>query len=251
MLCLSVFIILRGHPSSGGYLSLTGPGQTTTPGDLTQAGGFTVNSTDVTGISLSSASVNPGSGGIYISDTDDGGIYIINNPTPPITNPGIVLLDSVGGIGLYSSAAAHGIELQSLNNHLRLYGYTQVDIQNQGGANGINVTNTGSGTITILNGNSGSGIIIQDTGTSGISIFSSGPVVMSANTPSPLTIEADLVRVGRSGTKLQFFNNIGAGAVQQGVTGSLSLVTDANAKFVLTSIIAALANYNLILNSTT
>jgi hypothetical protein len=40
--------------SGGGYLSLTGPGRTATPGDLTQAGGFTVNAASTTGISLNS-----------------------------------------------------------------------------------------------------------------------------------------------------------------------------------------------------
>lgn len=37
----------------GGYASLTGPGQTVTPGDLTQAGGFTVNDPGTTGFHAS------------------------------------------------------------------------------------------------------------------------------------------------------------------------------------------------------
>ncbi len=41
-----------GGASVGGYKSLTGPGETATPGDLTQAGGFTVNDTVGDGIEL-------------------------------------------------------------------------------------------------------------------------------------------------------------------------------------------------------
>lgn len=43
---------LTGHPSSGTYVSLTGPGETVTPGDLTQEGGFFVNDVDGHGITL-------------------------------------------------------------------------------------------------------------------------------------------------------------------------------------------------------
>jgi hypothetical protein len=38
--------------STGGYASLTGPGQTTTPGDLTQAGGLTVSDPGTTGLQV-------------------------------------------------------------------------------------------------------------------------------------------------------------------------------------------------------
>ena len=41
-----------GEPAGGGYLSLTGPGQTATPGDLTQEGGFVVNVSDSTGFNV-------------------------------------------------------------------------------------------------------------------------------------------------------------------------------------------------------
>lgn len=45
------------HAAGGGglYASLTGPGQTVTPGNLTQAGGFTINDTLASGIYLSSS----------------------------------------------------------------------------------------------------------------------------------------------------------------------------------------------------
>ena len=49
-------------------------------------------------------------------------------------------------------------------------------------------------------------------------------------------------------TDLSFF--AGGKVAQQTVTGALSAITDANAKAVLTSLIHALANYNLIVNGT-
>lgn len=44
-----------GGGGGGGYKSLTGAGETTTPGDLTQAGGFTVDDVNGDGIMLTSA----------------------------------------------------------------------------------------------------------------------------------------------------------------------------------------------------
>ena len=43
-----------GHPSSSFYASLTGPGESTTPGDLTQDGGFTITDSEGHGITFTS-----------------------------------------------------------------------------------------------------------------------------------------------------------------------------------------------------
>lgn len=61
----------------GGYASLTGPGQTTTPGMLIQAGGFQINdNTPGDGIFMNTT------GGIFIKDTQTGGIYIDEQGPP-------------------------------------------------------------------------------------------------------------------------------------------------------------------------
>lgn len=59
----------------------------------------------------------------------------------------------------------------------------------------------------------------------------------------------DGIRIGKSGGKVGFYG--GTTATQQAITGALSAVTDANAKAVLTSIIAALTGTNLVTNTTT
>jgi hypothetical protein len=65
--------VVRGG-GSGGYASLTGAGETATPGDLTQAGGFTVNDTAGDGIELESTG-----GGISITNTESGAINIVDS----------------------------------------------------------------------------------------------------------------------------------------------------------------------------
>ena len=60
--------IVTVDTGSGGYASLTGPGETTTPGDLTQLGGFTVTDIAAHGFTFSTALgqifLNTFSGGI-------------------------------------------------------------------------------------------------------------------------------------------------------------------------------------------
>lgn len=76
---------------------------------------------------------------------------------------------------------------------------------------------------------------------------SSGFVGVGGHNPS----EANII-AGANNSSLGFFGSLGH--TKQAVTGALSSVTDANAKAVLTSIIAALASasgYNLVTNSTT
>ena len=70
-----------GEPVGGGYVSLTGPGQTATPGDLTQEGGFTVNVSSSAGVNVNAtgplAAVQVSSeAGILIFDTSSSGVQI-------------------------------------------------------------------------------------------------------------------------------------------------------------------------------
>ncbi len=65
---------------SGGYKSLTGAGETSTPGDLIQDGGFTVTDSDGDGIDLvtfGTLNIQTIGGTIQISATDNGAIVKI------------------------------------------------------------------------------------------------------------------------------------------------------------------------------
>src|ERR1700733_11234639 len=108
-------VIDTGGGGGGVYASLTGAGETTTPGDLTQAGGFTVNEAGSTGIVLSDA----GSGGVTINDSGAAGALMeatrttvgatgvtISSTTPPNAfTPGI-LIDDIGGGGVTLESAS-------------------------------------------------------------------------------------------------------------------------------------------------
>lgn len=86
-----------------GYASLTGPGETATPGDLTQAGGFTVDDTAGDGITLLMSGATShniltiaqeGLGGIEIFDTGGGGILMESTGQIALTPQGEILLTS-------------------------------------------------------------------------------------------------------------------------------------------------------------
>jgi len=80
---------------SGGYDSLTGAGETATPGDLTQAGGFTVNAADATGINLNSSAASIQ---LVNSDSGNSGVNIENSNA---TNTGGIGIGDMGTNGVY------------------------------------------------------------------------------------------------------------------------------------------------------
>jgi len=78
-----------GGASVGGYASLTGPGQTATPGDLTQEGGFVVNS---------------GGAGIVLDNNGPPGFGFLNL----VSNSGIALTESTTtGVNIQTNAAGY------------------------------------------------------------------------------------------------------------------------------------------------
>jgi len=111
------------HVAAGGgaaYASLTGPGYTTTPGDLTQAGGFTVNNPSggsAMGIQLINNTTasnmqlinyggqlniqNHGNNGMNISDLGTQGLYISGVAAATPGDPGATLPTSVRMYGSY------------------------------------------------------------------------------------------------------------------------------------------------------
>lgn len=87
---------------SGGYASLTGPGQATSPGNLTQAGGFTINANTTMGILLT-ASGGMGGGAVNVMQLTVGTpVFASPNDslTLQVTAPGGMSLQDRGGGGI-------------------------------------------------------------------------------------------------------------------------------------------------------
>ena len=115
---------------AGGYASLTGAGETATPGDLVQAGGFEVDSpagSAITfsavlfiqnlsggGFSVTDHSTGAHAGGVHINSTGDLGIVISDQGSAALTHKGIFLIENGDGNIVLSTAATtgpYGIEL--------------------------------------------------------------------------------------------------------------------------------------------
>ena len=72
-----------GTPISGsGYKSLTGAGETATPGDLTQEGGLDVEAP--AGSSVGFTVNNAAPAGIHITDDSTGGLYLLSKGANPL-----------------------------------------------------------------------------------------------------------------------------------------------------------------------
>ena len=115
-------------PIGGGYLSLTGPGETQTPGDLTQAGGFTVDDSVGHGITFQSAAIiqsvaedgftvsDNSSNGIVFTERGSVGIVLVDGGSYTPTTNGIFLLEQGNGPIILQTAgftSAPGIQLEN------------------------------------------------------------------------------------------------------------------------------------------
>jgi hypothetical protein len=184
------------------YASLTGPGETSTPGSLTQAGGFIVNDDAGDGIYLNIGpsgssgidlinTVAAGTG-ININNTTSGGLHITDNSSTGLfieedsDDGGISIGDGGGGITieeyggggiLLQDGAGGGITLHETN----LGGITLHD----DGAGGVKIEETSTG-----------GVLISDAGSGGVNITetSTGPINISGSaTPVTLGAASDLL----------------------------------------------------------
>lgn len=145
-----------GNPVSG-YASLTGPGETVTPGDLTQLGGFTITSSSAMGINLT----DNGAGGIQITETGSFGIYLVSSSGIQLNDSYGIQLNETGGSGILVTANGSSIGIAA----------------NAGGS--IALTSDGGFGVTDNAGislieNGAGGINIQDNGSGGITIGSAG-----------------------------------------------------------------------------
>ena len=114
-----VEISARG--GSGGYASLTGPGETTTPGALTQAGPFTVDG---------DFGVVDGSSAIAVTSTsaemssDNVAIFDSNGDTIEVTNAGAIAITSTTGQGMFANANQATISTGSVGQKLAFFDST-------------------------------------------------------------------------------------------------------------------------------
>jgi hypothetical protein len=117
-----------------GYASLTGPGETTTPGDLTQLGGLRITDTGASGFEVFT----------------DGPLQVTcNNGTPLlIENAG------TGGIKIYEPAAGP-IQILADTNASRIL----VEANGTGGANVVNIQSVGSGGAVGIAGGANAGFL--------------------------------------------------------------------------------------------
>jgi hypothetical protein len=124
-------VIDTGGGGGGVYASLTGAGETVTPGDLTQAGGLDVNDTaGTTGINLVGTST---AGAITIENSSSAGITI---ETTGATTDGVLIQNGSG-----SSGDQGGVLIQNLapTGNISLgFGVSLQDLH----ANGVFVTGT-------------------------------------------------------------------------------------------------------------
>jgi hypothetical protein len=117
-----------------GYASLTGPGETTTPGDLTQLGGLRVTDT--------------GSGGFEVFT--DGPLQVTCNNG----NPLLVENTGTGGVKVYANGAGPLTLLADTNASL-----IHVEANGGGGVNVVNVESVGSGGAVGIAGGANAGFL--------------------------------------------------------------------------------------------
>ena len=202
-------------PTGGGsgYASLTGAGETATPGALVQAGPFTVENTAAFGSGT----------GIDLKDTGDAGILITNNGTNItyagagicIDDPDMYGVTIVTGANPYTGSPPQGSQtIDIINSQLGLpvmlfeggnsgainLVATHAKIQIQDDSSGITIAADSSGPLTIESQNqiiientnpAAAGIYITDAGTGA----ASGMSITAADGGNGIYINANLLRI--------------------------------------------------------
>jgi hypothetical protein len=140
----------------GGYASLTGPGQTVTPGDLTQAGGFTVNDTAGDGINFTST-------GGAASLTSSSGNVTVGSGTglSALQGSGTVTVENLGTSAALSAPAAGGMTM----------------VGGSPGSGEVQVTGAGGNQVVITGGSAGNEITLNSGGQ--MSLIVPGGVALS------------------------------------------------------------------------
>jgi hypothetical protein len=164
--------------SSSGYVSLTGAGETATPGALVQKGPFTV---------LNTAAFGSGTG-IDLKDTGDAGILITNNGSNItyagagicVYDPDVYGISIISGANPYTGSPAQGHEnIDIINSQVGV----PVMLFEGGSSAGINLVTTNSK------------IQLEDS-SSGITIATSSVGVLTITTEDKIVIENTAVSGG-------------------------------------------------------
>lgn len=172
-----------GAPIGGGYKSLTGPGETATPGDLIQAGGFKVDDSVGDSVQLTSS----GTGGVYL--IDGGGIWGLPQPGVHITE------DNTGPIEI-SQAGDGDITIENVT----AVGNTAILANAAGGTltisstgTGFNITNNGSVSLVIMDNSPGTGLEITDNTPGTLTIKSNGAGIALVAPPGTITANGNVL----------------------------------------------------------
>lgn len=161
--------------SSGGYASLTGPGQTATPGELDQAGAFTVTTpvSDTTGIYLT----DQGTGGIGIETAS--GTLGLDTTTGSL---GFKVLGGSGDINLTNDGTG-SVLISAFTGIMSLGGSGGIEVTDDS-SSGLTITETGSGGITLTDDSAGITLVSP---ASGATLFTADVL---AHLPTPATAPA-------------------------------------------------------------
>lgn len=157
---MSTFPFGGSQPGGGRYASLTGDGETETPGDLTQAGGLSIPipSGDDFGFEVR----DDGDGGINLKTNGAGGVNVVDTGS--------------GGLNFNAEGATSSINIVDAGNG----GLTVIEK----GDGGLIVNNQGTGGLVLESTNDG-GIELLNTGNGGLLIQSDGADLEGVTLLSP------------------------------------------------------------------
>ena len=149
------------EPPSSGYASLTGPGETATPGALTQEGGFFVSDTATEGIALSS-------NGIVSVTSTASALALVGDAEAYIQSSGHVNVLS-GSADIILTAASDDISVNATTLELNataigFFGHAAVGMPGIFGAlSAVTDTNAKTVLIYLVNALAGMGLVGNDT----------------------------------------------------------------------------------------
>ena len=171
--------VIDAGGGGGGYASLTGPGQTATPGDLVQLGGFEVFDTAGDGVQLESA------GQIEIDTTGSNDIIIFCIAGTLTLDGALVQINgtgTVGGIHLHDqTSAGHptGIQITSDFNGVSISSSGHGNIEVGATGDSVGFYGHGGATVPTVTGSRGGNAAL----TSLLTALASQGLITNSSTP--------------------------------------------------------------------
>lgn len=178
--------------SSTHYASLTGVGETTTPGALTQAGDLTVNGSTTTGLTVNGqANFNSSGTGIsgFLVSMSLGNIRITQSGTGALT---ILNNNTTGSAGITIQSTNAGVNLIGPANNIELLTNGGISIQAGGSVPTVSISGTtvnigGTGTTSV------SGGVATQVGQAGANLGFYGVTPVGRQSSASITTVAQLV----------------------------------------------------------